>query len=411
MDTEYIYDRNQDLNNGVRDNRQLLLPTVFLLWTTRPTRWLEFNLVATADYPIRLHEETITRLPDGTLELAPKRGATLKLDVANIVIKNIPDLPFEITLGRRTFEDPRLFLYDVTLDGLHIRHKGDSSSTEVSYTHEERWDLTVHEHLGRSSIKNVIFYHEYRGIEDHKIAGYAISRSDFLPRSEGRFKLYGVRAYGRPTDEFNYWTELGLARGLDEAGVPKSLRGRAYDVGGTYRYPELPLAPCLSVALAYGSGDGDSRDGINHEYRQTGLQSNETKLCGVAQFKRYGEFVDPELSNLRVYTLGFGFRPAANVYVDLVHHQYKLNYIATDLRNASITAEMNRITASQSTDVGRELDVIVAFRRLFGTKFGVDLRAGVFKPGAAYLRNDGTRQNPVPRTPDKGLRVFAVLSY
>ncbi len=198
------------------------------------------------------------------------------------------------------------------------------------------------------------------------------------------------------------------------------MRGTAYDIGATYRFPNFPLAPCITVADAYGSGDASGTDGVNREYRQTGLQSNETKFCGVAQFKRYGEFIDPELSNLRIYTLGIGFRPTANTYVDIVYHQFKLNYIATDVRNGLISAQMNTRLAGSgltSKDVGHELDVIVAFRRILGTKWAVDLRAGYFFPGNAYLRNDGgnvptsTTNPPRFANPDRGLRILGVFSY
>ncbi len=212
-DTEYTYDRNQDLDHQRRGNFQLLAPTFFWLGTTRPFGWLDINLGATFEQQFRIHEETLTRLPDNSLDPSLRRGLTAKLDVANVVIKNIPDHPLEVTLGRRTFEDPRLFLYDTSLDGLHVRYKGESYSTEVSYTREDWWDLTVFEDIPPNSVKNVMLYHEYRGIEDHKLAAYAIARLDRLPRSEGRFKLLGVRAYGRPTDAFTYWSELGVVRG------------------------------------------------------------------------------------------------------------------------------------------------------------------------------------------------------
>ncbi len=420
-DTELIVERNNDLRNSgngtvqrpSRDNLRLLNPTVFVLGRTGVLPWVDVNLGATFEQQLRLHEESVTVLPDGTREPSVRRAFTAKLDVANIVIKNIPDHPLEITLGRRTFEDPRLWLYDVTLDGGHVRYRGENYSTEVSVTREDNWDLSVFLDFPKSTIKNYILYHDYRGIEDHRIAAYAIARLDRLPRSEGRFKLYGLRAYGRPRDEFNYWSELSWVRGIDEARVPQPLNGMAYDVGVTYRFPQAFWSPCLTVGNAYGSGDG-SADGVNREYRQTGLQSNETKFCGVAQFKRYGEFIDPELSNLRVYTLGIGFRPAANVYVDVVHHQYKLNYIATDVRNGLISAQMNtRLAASGRTskDVGREIDVIVAFRRIFDTKWAVDLRAGYFFPGNAYLINDGTNAAPRFANPDRGLRILGVISY
>ena len=418
-DTELIVERNNDLRKDRRDNMRLLNPTVFVLGRTGILPWVDLNLGATFEQQLRLHEEQVTRLPDNTLEPSLRRAFTAKLDVANIVIKNIPDHPLDITLGRRTFEDPRLWLYDVTLDGVHVRYRGENYSTEMSVTREDNWDLSVFLDTPKSSIKNYILYHDYRGIEDHHIAAYAIARLDRLPRSEGRFKLYGLRAYGRPRDEFNYWTELSHARGIDEARVPQPLHGSAYDIGFTYRFPTFPLAPCITPANAYGSGD-DRNDGVNREYRQTGLQSNETKFCGVAQFKRYGEFIDPELSNLRIYTLGIGFRPSANVYVDLVYHDYRLNHIASDVRNGLISAQMNtRLAGSGRTskDVGRELDLIVAFRRILDTKWAVDLRVGYFFPGNAYLRNDGGN-NPASTTnpprfanPDRGLRILGVISY
>ena len=72
-------------------------------------------------------------------------------------------------------------------------------------------------------------------------------------------------------------------------------------------------------------------------------RSNETRFCGVTQFKRYGEFADPELSNLRIHTIGFGFRPAASVFIDLVYQRYRLNQIANEFRSSGITAEMNNV--------------------------------------------------------------------
>ena len=418
-DTEYVYERNLDLRKSLRDNLQTVSPTVFYLATTRPSPWFDLNFGFTAEQAFRIKEETITVNPDGSLDPSLRRAFTVKVDVANIVIKNIPDHPLEITIGRRTFEDPRLSLYDVTLDGVHVKYRGEDYSTEASVTREEQWDLTWQLDTPKSTIKNYILYHEYRGIEDHKFAAYAIARLDETPRSDGRFQLFGARAYGRPWDEFNYWSEYGVVRGIDEARVPLPLRGSAFDVGATYRFPQVPLTPCLTVATAYGSGDSDSRDSVNREYRQTGLQSNETKFCGVAQFKRYGEFLDPELSNLKIITLGIGFRPAANIYIDLVHHQYKLNHNATDVRNGLPTAQMNTRLAglSPSLNVGRELDLIVAFRRLFDTKLAIDIRTGYFFPGRAYFRNDGgnnpaSTTNPPRRAePDRGLRVLAVLSY
>lgn len=411
-DTEYFYDRNLDLDNARKGNAQIVAPTVFFLGTRRPLNWLDISLGATFEQQLKIKELGSWRLPDNSIERSPRRGFTARVDVANVMIKNIPDHPMEFTFGRRTFEDPRLFLYDTTLDGVHVKYRGENYNTEVSVTRADHWDLTLFEDLPPDSVKNYILYHEYRGIEDNRIAAYAIARLDRDPRSEGRFKLFGLRAWGRPSDELNYWAEYGVVRGVDEANRPQPLHGTGYDLGGVYRYSDLPFAPCLIVGWAYGSGDGNSRDGVNREYRQTGLQSNEGKFCGPAQYKRYGEFTDPELSNLRIRSIGFGVRPSANVHIDVLLHQYTQHYLATDFRNGQPTAQMNRITARRSVAVGKEVDVVIALRRLFDTKWTFDLRVGYFLPGAAYLRRDGpNQQNPQPHDPDRGLRVLAVLSY
>jgi alginate production protein len=407
-DSEVTYLRNSDLDRTVRDNLMFAAPTGFLLTTFRPNKWFEFNFEATYEHQIRIHEEPVTQLPNGDLLPAEKRTGSLLIDQANVVIRNIPDHPLEITLGRRNFEDPRLFLYDAALDGVHLNYLGPSFNTELSVTREVLWDLDLLRNVQKTTVKNYIFYHEYRGIEDHKLAAYAIARLDRLP-VEGRAKLYGVRAFGRPSDEFNYWSELGVARGLDETG--QSLRGKAFDFGGTYRFPAAPFAPCFTLGVAYGSGDGDDTDNVNRQYRQTGLQSNETRFCGVTQFKRYGEFADPELANLRIHTLGFGFRAAPGIFVDLVYQRYKLNHIANEFRSSGITAEMNQIDDRLSRRVGRELDIIVGFRNLFNSRLGFEARAGVFFPGDAYLKNDGTPAIPQFRKPDKGISVLAVIIY
>jgi alginate production protein len=410
-DTEYNFHRNLDLNNGVNDAAQYLAPTVFFLAAKRPLPWLELNLGATYEQQFRIREDDPVRLPDGTLERAPRRGGTIKVDVANVVLHDLPHLKgLEISFGRRAYEDPRLDLYDTTLDGWYLRYKTATTVTELSKTREDHWNLTAFEDI-TSSVDNYMLYHEYRGIEDHKIAGYAIKRLDHVPRGEGRPVLYGVRAWGRPVDEWNYWAGYGVVRGDDESATPKSLHGSGFDVGGTYRFLALAGAPCVTAAYAYGSGDENTRDSVNREYRQSGLQSNETKFCGVTQFKRYGEFLDPELSNLRIVTFGIGFRPWANVHIEVVHHHFMLNHIANDVRNGFPTAEMNRFAPLATRNVGQEIDVVVGLRRLFETKFAIDLRWGLFFPGKAYVRNEGSSRSPLLRDADRGVKLLAILSY
>ncbi len=276
---------------------------------------------------------------------------------------------------------------------------------EASVSREDLLDLDLTTNVPKGRTDNYIVYAEYRGIEYHKLAGYWILRDD-KSGEEGSPQFMGVRAYGRPSDTFKYWTDLAFLRGNDE--LSRDFSGYAFEVGGTYWFLDLPLRPSVTLGFAYGSGDSNPDDNKNTEFRQTGLQSNEARFGGATQFLAYGETLDPELSNLNIFTVGLGFRPAASVFVDLVYHHYRLNAVADEIRGSALTAQMNQVESRLSKDVGSGLDIILGFRNLFGVRgLGVDLRAGLFFPGDAFLRDDGG----VFSDADIGVSALAVIFY
>jgi alginate production protein len=406
-DTELVYRKNQDLDNRLGDSFADLAPTLFAFVDYRPTNWLEMRLEGTAEYIWALQRRSSTTLPNGEVVPATVQGSSLLLDQAYATFKNLAG-PFDFTVGRRNFEDPRLWLYDAALDGFIVKHRYETLHTEISATKENLVDLDLMKNVPITHQENYILYTEYRGIEDNKIGGYAIKRID-SQTLEGRPFWYGVRAIGRPTDRFNYWADLGFVNGTDELNRP--LGAFAFDVGGTYRFPDLPLQPSVTLGFAYGSGDPNPNDNKNREFRQTGLQSNEGRFGGVTQFKYYGEALDPELSNLRIATVGIGFRPAPNAFVDIVYHHYRANAIADQIRNWGLTAQMNQDDTQLSKDVGSEIDLIVGFRNLFGLRrFGLEVRAGWFFPGKAF-QNDYTTDPAVPvfRRADKAVSLLLVF--
>ncbi len=412
-DSEIAYRKNSDLNKAVRDNSTAFAPTVFGFVDYRPTAWLETRLEATFQMLVPVHEEVQVILPNGDITFPSQKTQTsLLIDQAYVTIKNIT-APFEFTVGRRNFEDPRLWLYDTALDAFIVKLKLGDFQTEASVSRENLWgDLDAIQNAPKGRVDNFIWYTEYRGIEDHRAAGYVIYRFDNAqPSAEGRPWFMGVRAYGRPSDAFNYWTELGIVRGTDE--LRQKLSGYGFDVGFTYRFPDLALSPNFTLGFAFGSGDGNpATETRNTAFRQTGLQSNEGRFGGVTQFKYYGEALDPEVSNLEILTAGIGFRLLPNVFVDLVYHRYRLNRIGEELRGSPITALMNQGDTPPSKDVGTEFDVILGFRNLFGLRrFGFEVRAGWFFPGSAFLRNDGTATNPIIRKPDNAVSVLAVIIF
>lgn len=406
-DSELTYRKNADLDNRLGDSGAFFAPTIFGFLDYRPNAWLSSRLEVTLEMPFDVKRQRPIPLPDGSILLPEKRRTSIVIDQAYATIKD-PGAIHEFTLGRRNFEDPRLWLYDAALDAAIVKVSQGYLQTEASLSRENRLDGDLLNNVPKTKITNYIVYTDYRGIEDHRLAAYWIKRDD-RTRVEGRPIWMGVRAYGRPSDRASYWYDLGIARGRDE--LQQKLKGTAFDVGYTYRYPGAPLSPSVTVGFAVGSGDANPNDNTNKQYRQTGLQSNEARFGGLVQFKRYGETLDPELSNIKILTAGMGFRPFSNAYVDLVLQRYTLREIADENRSWALTALMNQDPTIQSRDVGSEIDFIIGFRNLFGVKrLGFELRAGVFFPGKAF-RNDVTvdPDSPAFARAHKAVSVLAVI--
>ena len=71
---------------------------------------------------VGIREEDVVVLPDG--EFAAKEDKRFKLFFSQAFLKlKLPTVPMELTLGRRNFEDPRLWLYDAEMDGIVVNFK------------------------------------------------------------------------------------------------------------------------------------------------------------------------------------------------------------------------------------------------------------------------------------------------
>lgn len=412
-ESDVTYRRNTDLDRRLRDNALTVSPQINGAIIYRPDDRVEMMLEAVLQRDVAVKEEKIVTLPNGQTQLAPRRYNSLPIDQAWVTFKDLG--PIDLTFGRRNYEDDRHWLYDTSLDTALVKMKQGLFQAELSYSRKDRLDLDLLAPVQKTRNDTYMAYLSYRGIEDIRVAGYTIYREDQAGR-EGQPLHLGLRASGMPSDRFNFWSELALLRGKDETN--KNFKAFAVDIGGTYRFPHLPYAPNVTLGYANGSGDGNPTDSRNREFRQTGLHSNEARLGGISKLKYYGEALDPDLSNLQILTVGVGFRPAPNMSVDLVYHRYKLNNLASDLRNAALTAEMNQDSSRPSKHVGDALDVVFGFRNLFGIRrLGLDLRAGLFFPGDAYrnefisLHPSTRRETSMYRRADKGISVIAKFWY
>jgi alginate production protein len=75
----------------------------------------------------------------------------------------------------------------------------------------------------------------------------------------------------------------------------------------------------------------------------------------VQRFQGYGELLDPELSNIQVFTSGFGCNLLENRSVDLFFHDYRLVERVEELRDARIESTLT----GESEDIGQGVDLVL----------------------------------------------------
>lgn len=403
-DASVVIRTDPDLNRGVNDDSSIWAPSLGGDVTYRPTDWLEAQLEATLDKEWRRGPEVVV-LPDGELQLDEKRPASLLIDQAFLTFKGFTD-PFQVTVGRRKFAEDRNWAFDTTLDAaaVSIRTRTYLAEASVGRNALVDGDLLTRETKGR--ITTYMLYSEYRGFEPLIFAGYTIFR-DHLDRQKAEPVHLGLRSLGAPTENFNYWADFSYLTGQDE--LSREFSAHALDVGGTYRFRDLPLNPNVTLGFAFASGDGNPNDNRNREFRQTGLHGNGTRFAGITDFQIYGSALDPELSNLKVFTVGIGFRPVPIVSIDFVFHSYFLDKISTELRDSAVTAKMNQDASRLSKNVGDALDIVFGMRNLFGVqRLGVDLKTGWFFPGKAFRIDRG---GGIFRDADAGFSLEAKFLY
>ena len=91
--------------------------------------------------------------------------------------------------------------------------------------------------------------------------------------------------------------------------------------------------------------------------------------------------VDPELSNLRIATVGTGIRPTDKTSLDLIYYNYRQVEASTLMRDSEIDLDPD----GHSTDIGYEIDLVFGYRIKPHHKGNVIV--GSFHPGNAF-RND-----------------------
>jgi alginate production protein len=299
----------------------------------------------------------------GTVEV---REAYLLID--NSIAKHV-----EFQIGRQQFKDKRRWLYNERLDAVRLAYDHKAWRVEIAYGREALLPKDVFRgDPGRDKVDNYLFHAQYEVNRDWDVSVYALKQNDRRASNVSPL-LIGVQSDGRISPSFGHWFEFSRERG--KVGTRK-LRATAVDAGLIYFLP-VKAKPAIFAGYARGSGGGDATTTRN--FRQTSLQDNEDRITGLGNVHYYGELLDPDLSNIAIYTLGAGLRPSRASSLEIVGHKYRqVKLDNNDVRGSPVAPDLNGI----SRKIGTEIDVIFAHR--LGGGFGLEAKMGRFRPGKGY---------------------------
>jgi alginate production protein len=154
------------------------------------------------------------------------------------------------------------------------------------------------------------------------------------------------------------------------------------------RMPD-PFPLQLGGGYAYGEG-GHDKDG-DHDFRQTGLQSNRSRFTGTRTIlNQFNEAYRANLTNLRV-ALAFVSLPLQNWDFSLVGEQFQRDDPTRRVSTDGVMVQPD--TTNGSRDLGTGFDFVVT--RAFSSmvqgysladdrRSNIRLRASTFRPGNAY---------------------------
>lgn len=323
-------------------------------------------------------------------------------------------MDFEI--GRLEFEDDRLWWWDGELDAARLTYARDDVEISVALAYEvapTRSDLRFIDPEQKDRLR-LISELSWDYAEQHGIELFALFDSDRSEtesigsllsleqedESDGRFVWLGSRAMGGfelgARGILGYWLDAAIVQGRErrlefadsidgwsevEDVETRDVSGWAFDVGLTYIYPTRH-EPRITLGYAMGSGSRLDSDGSDRSFRQTGLHGNEMAFGGVQRFGQYGRLLAPELSNLRIGTLGLGVSVLDSSSLDLVYHHYRLVEPADELRDAQLETSLD----GRHRSLGHGFDLVLAIEE--SERVEIELSGSGFRTGSAFGRNE-----------------------
>jgi alginate production protein len=355
-----------DLDNGSDDDQTVFEPKLDVAFT------FQSNETLRAYVDLELSRIEVI----GSSDSGESDKTSLGFKEAYVTLREIFD-GLTAQIGRQQFQDPVEWYYDQELDALRAYYRIASVAFEASLSEQGFADEDFLNGDDTDEVINAFLVGHHAFDEDTGLSGYLLHR-DGRERESEDLTFIGVQSEGELTQDLDYWLNAAYVTGDAKDGDGShDVRGFGVDLITTYA-PEAAWEPSVTLGFAFGTGDDDPGDGVDHSFRQTGLQENNASFNGVTRFKYYGEVFDPELNNLAVLTLGGGLKPSESSSLDLVYHYYRQDHASAELRSSNLDAAPD----GRHRELGHEVDFVLGY--LGVEDLSVALIVGTFFPGQAF---------------------------
>jgi hypothetical protein len=403
LESAWRYERNVILDDDANEAVSRFGQELVLEFSYPVTQHMVFFVDGIAFYE---HEYSVGE-HDGRLQWAIELGQTW------VYLSNVFGSKFSLQIGRQGLWEERNWWWDDDLDAVRLFYAAQRFDAEVAMTREVRRISTAAHHDSEDrDIIRVLGHTAWNWARDQWLDGFFLYHNDRSGRqrvgqrvkaakedpSDAELLWLGMRVSGELDlgrfGELEYLVDGAWVGGREimfdfreerekkrylrvSSRTERAVTGWALNAGLSWE-TKFPGRPTLTLEYALGSGDRTPERGTERAFRQTGLHSNEGRFDGVNYFHYYGVLLQPELSNLHIWTVAVGFGFWHSSSVEFVYHVYRQVHPVPFVRDARIDADPTGARRA----IGQEWDVVVGLQEW--KRLEVELIGSLFRAGSGY---------------------------
>ena len=208
--------------------------------------------------------------------------------------------------------------------------------------------------------------------EDHKIILKGLHQEE--DNDDLRLTHVAGGSLNEGDPHLQHWAMASYVSGKEKG---RRVRGEAIDLGATLFLDDRSgWSPRATLGYAWGSGDDG--EGVDTSHHQTGWQSNKSYMGAEIDFKTYGTVLDPQLSNIHVFTAGIGITPMKKSSLDLVFHHYRQDK-TTELTRTDLRP---RADLQDRRTLGNGIDLVWGWKPT--KEWKIQAYTGMFMPSGRF---------------------------